>query len=149
MTVPSDMRDLARHLLGCDAIPRETSAPAEAAIFRVYEKLRQSLCILAGVDAFQSLAVRALTLARSDAPALCSLQVAVDGSLQRLGESEAQPDSGIDLGSDAEVILVARLLGLLQILLGENLTLRLLQNSWPAASDDCNRKVGEEREHTG
>jgi hypothetical protein len=128
------MREVARHLLACEAIPGETSKPTAAAAVRVYEKLRQTLCVLAGVDGFHALAFRALTLAKSEAPALWAVQVAVDGSLQGLGQSEAQPNPGLDRAGDAGVILIARLLGLLQIFLGETLTLSLIRNSWPDAA---------------
>jgi hypothetical protein len=37
------------------------------------------------------------------------------------------------------IILIARLLGLLRLFLGEALTLSLLRNAWPgAALDNCN-----------
>jgi hypothetical protein len=41
------------------------------------------------------------------------------------------------------IILIARLLGLLLLLLGEALTLRLLRMTWPgAALDDCSSENG-------
>ena len=46
---------------------------------RVYEKLRRHLSAIAGVAAFQSLAFRALTLAKSEAPCLSAVQVSADG----------------------------------------------------------------------
>jgi hypothetical protein len=55
------------------------------------------------------------------------LEIAADGSLQGLGEPELQ-------GSDGGVILIAQLLGLLQIFLGEAMTLSLVRNVWPDAA---------------
>ena len=87
---PPEMRDLARRLLACEAVAGKTSEPAESALIRVYEKLRQSLGTFAGVDGFQALAFRALTQAKSEAPGLWAVQVAADGSLQGLGELKPQ-----------------------------------------------------------
>jgi len=103
---------------------------------RVYEKLHQSLGEFVGVAGFLSLASRALALAKTEDPSLSAARVAADGSLQGLGEFEPQID--IDKkrateypAGDGEVILIARLLGLLLIFLGEALTLSLLRNAWP------------------
>jgi hypothetical protein len=142
------MRDLAHRLLTYEAIAEKTSEPVGSATLRVYEKLRQSLGTFAGAAGFQSLAFRALTQAKSEAPGLWAVQVAADGSLQGLGEFEPQsgefePQSGEfepQLGSgknqvsEGGVILIARLLGLLLIFLGQTLTLSLLRNSWPCAA---------------
>jgi len=135
------MRDLARCLIAYEAVASKTSEPVESAILRVYGKLRQSLGVFAGVASFQSLAFRALTQAKSEAPGLWAAQVAADGSLQGLGELkpqqadfEPQLGSGKDQASEGAVILIARLLGLLHIFLGEALTFGLLRNAWPGAT---------------
>lgn len=150
MTNPPKTRDLAHCLLAYEAIAGKTSDPMESATLRVYEKLRQHLCAFAGVAGFQSLAFRALTQAKSEAPGLWAVRLAADGSLQGLGESEPiegelEPQSGSDKdrAGDLGVILIARLLGLLLIFLGESLTLRLLRDAWPAAAfDECNSGNG-------
>ena len=87
-----EMRDLAHRLLTYEADAGKSSEPVESPTLRVYEKLRQSLGAFAGVAGFQSLAFRALTLAKSEAPGLWAAQVAADGSLQGLGEFEHQID---------------------------------------------------------
>ena len=140
---PPEMRDLARRLLACEAVAGKTSESAESALLRVYEKLRQSLGAFAGVDGFQSLAFRALTQAKSEAPGLWTVQIAEDGSLQGLGElkpqlAEFEPQLGSDKdqASEGGVILIARLLSLLLMFLGEALTLSLLRNAWPDAAFD-------------
>ena len=102
--------------------------PTESAAFRVYEKLHRHLCALAGVAGFQSLASRALALARAEAPNLSAVQITLDGTLQGLDQLEPPIDS--DKGGDG-VTLIAHLLGLLFIFIGEALTLRLVQDVWP------------------
>jgi hypothetical protein len=138
------MRDLAHRLLTYEVGAGKTSEPMEfATTLRVYEKLRQSLSAFAGVAAFESLAFRALTQAKSEAPSLCATRVAADGSLQGLDELEPQIDFDKNQAGDGGIILIARLLGLLRIFLGEALTLSLLRNVWPGeVFDDRNSAHG-------
>lgn len=148
MKAAPEMRDLAHRLLSYEAGVGKASEPMESPTLRVYEKLRQSLSTFAGVAAFESLAFRALTQAKSEAPDLWPAQIAADGSLQGLGKSEPQIDMDKDLASefpvdDGGIVLIARLLGLLLIFLGEALTLSLLRNAWPGeAFDDRNSMHG-------
>jgi hypothetical protein len=149
MTTPREMRDLARCLLAYEAGASTTSEPVESATLRVYEKLRQSLSAFAGVAAFESLAFRALTQAKSEAPSLWAARVAADGSLQGLSEFEPQNDmdkelSGELYAGDGGIVLIARLLRLLLVFLGEALTLSLLRNAWPDATFD-DRNSGNRR----
>ena len=134
-------RDWARRLLVAEAAAGKTSMSTESTVFRVYEKLRRSLCALAGVAGFRSLASRALTLAKAEAPSLSAMQVTADGTLQELGETESQSDK--HHAGDGEVILIAQILGLLIIFIGETLTLRLVQDAWPEAGlENCNSGDG-------
>jgi len=148
MTTAPTMRDLAHRLLVYEADTGKASESMEFPTLRVYEKLRQSLSAFAGVAAFQSLAFRALTQAKSEAPDLWPVQVAADGSLQGLGEFEPQIDMDKDPTGefpvdDGGIVLIARLLGLLLLFLGEALTLSLLRNAWPGeAFDDRNSMHG-------
>jgi len=139
MTLSRETVDLARSLLAFEAVAGKTSKPTESAVLRVFEKLRRQLCALVGVAGFWSLASRALTLARAEAPSLSAVELAADGSLQGLGEPQ------IDKGNAEEggAILIAQLLGLLLTFIGETLTLRLMQDVWPdAAFDDRNSGMG-------
>jgi hypothetical protein len=131
---------LARQLLAAEAAAGEASMSTESTVFCVYEKLRQSLGALAGVAGFRSLATRALTLAKAEAPNLGALQVMADGSLQGLSEIEPQIDTHHD---GDEVIFVAQLLGLLITFIGESLTLQLVQGAWREAGlENCNSGDG-------
>ena len=148
MTTSPKTRDLALCLLNYEAVSAKSSESLESATLRVYEKLRQSLSGVAGVAAFESLAFRALTQAKSEAPSLWAVKVTEDGSLQGLGEDEPQIDMDKDLADkfpagDGGIVLIARLLGLLLIFLGEASTLSLLRNAWPSeAFDDRNSEHG-------
>jgi hypothetical protein len=139
MTTPSQMRDLAKRLLDYEAFAGNAPEPGESATLRVYERLRQGLGEFAGVAGFQSLASRALVLARTEAPSLCAVRVSADGALQGLGEIEHPFDidkvrAGEFPAGDGGIILIASLLGLLHLFLGDALTLSLLRATWPGAT---------------
>jgi hypothetical protein len=149
MTTPTEMRDLAQRLLAYEANAGHTAEPVETTILRVYEKLRRSLGEFAGNAAFHSLASRALAMASSEIPSLQAAQVSADGALRGLGHglghgmSEFGPQ--IDLeeeraneqpAGDEGITVIARLLDLLLIFLGEPITLRLLRIAWPGETFD-------------
>jgi hypothetical protein len=139
MTTQPKMRDLGQRLLAYEAFAGETSEPADSATVRVYEKLRRGLGEFAGVAGFQSLASRALVLARTEAPSLNAVRVSADGALHGLDKIEHQFDidkirAGEFPAGEGGNILIARLLGLLLLFLGEALTLSLLRVAWPGAA---------------
>ncbi len=126
-------QDLAKRLLAYEAVKGESSEPPGPAFFRVYEKLRRHLCALAGVAGFQSLASRALTLARAEAAGPSAVQITADGYLQG---SELDPQLDGREAGEWEVIFIAQLLGLLVTFIGEALTLQLVLDVWPEAGLD-------------
>ena len=127
---PSVSQDLARRLLVCEALSDTSSPTSQPAAIRVFEKLRRTLSELAGVAGFHSLASRALTLAKSETSDLSAVHVMVDGSLE--GMQQFGPQGNGDHAGD--VILIAQLLGLLNVFVGAALTLSLLQDVWPDAA---------------
>ena len=127
MTNPSaSIRALAQHLLAVEAANQSTSDVHEAV--RVCEKLRISLARFAGPAGYTSLLRRALALARAEVPALQTVKVGADGSLEGLEHLAADASNG---GPDAAVAITTYLLALLVTFIGENLTLRLVRNTWP------------------
>jgi hypothetical protein len=126
MLLPKKTRDLARNLVACEAEATTTALQTEPASVRVYERLRRQLSPKVGVDGFQTIASRALALARSDSPRLRTVQVTANGDLRGLGEVESQVDAGED--GEAGIILIAQLLGLFLTFLGEATTLRLIED---------------------
>jgi hypothetical protein len=144
MTAARGVRDLAQRLLTYELGADNSSERMESPALRVYEKLRQSLGEFVGVAGFQSLASRALTLARLEAPGLGTVRINSDGSLQGMGKIEAPMDSDKDRAGDEGMILIACLLELLRVFLGEALTLCLLRNAWPDEAFD-NRNSAHER----
>ena len=119
------VHDWARRLIAIEADADPLIAQSEAATLRVYENLRRQLCAPVGVDGFQALASRALSMAKPHSPSLSGVQVLADGDLSGLGERGTQMP--IDEDGGVGVILIAQLLGLFLTLLGEAATIRLVE----------------------
>jgi hypothetical protein len=131
MTAAPEMRDLAHRLLTYEADAGNGSEPTGSPTIRVYEKLRHSLVEFVGVSGFQSLATRALTLTGPEAAGLGGVRIAQNGTLQGLREIDNQGEMDMERARDVGILLIARLLGLLCMFLGEALTVSLLRNAWP------------------
>jgi len=127
MLPPPMIRDWASRLIASEVDADPPSAQTELATLRVYEKLRRQLCGPVGVDGFQALASRALSLAKSQSPRLSAVQVTANGGLRGLGEVEFQMETGED--GEVGIILIAQLLGLFLTLLGEAATVRLIEGA--------------------
>ena len=132
-TLPSgEMRGLAERLLAHETAILNCSEHTTPAVIRVTEKLRASLTRLAGTAGFRTLLTRALTLAKmraADTPGISVVQVMPNGSLEGL---DALPDDGET--AEAALLLIAQLLELLVVFIGEHLVLRLLSDVWPGLS---------------
>ena len=110
-----------------DAMIRNASAKLKpTAAFALIEKLGPHFGALMGAAGFHALLSRALLLARAEIAWLGELHVKADGSFEGLNELEAQAKP--EEISDAGIVLLARLLGLLVTLIGDELTLQLLSN---------------------
>ena len=131
-TAPPATRDLARRLIALEVARDESPGAPSGGAIRVCDRLRLSLSRLTGVAGFRSLMSRALALAKAEVPSLATAQVQPDGSLERLDGTGR--DQGASASSEAGVVVVAQLLGLLMIFVGEPLTLRLVRDAWPDAS---------------
>ena len=123
------VKAFARRLVIYEAAADKPAGAHKSTVFRVCEKLRQPLSRLAGLAGFRSLLSRALALANGEAPWTKAIHVKPDGSLEGLEQAQAQLSE--DEIADGEIILVAQLIGLLVTFIGEELTLRLVQESWP------------------
>jgi hypothetical protein len=126
MLPPKKTRELARRLIAREADATATSLQTEPATVRVYERLRRQLGAPVGTEAFQSLASRALALAKSDSPRLDGVQVTANGGIHGLREVEFEKDTDED--GETGIILIAQLIGLFLTFLGEATTLRLIED---------------------
>lgn len=138
MSTPAPaLQHLARKLIAIGPVPVGPSSNGANQAVQAYEKLRVPLTRLAGVAGFTSLQSRALALAKRQAPSLAGLRVGSDGLL-RVEEIPPGVDA-VDMlpeGTNGGTVLVAELLGLLVVLIGEPLMLSLVREAWPDVSLD-------------
>src|ERR1700683_5293548 len=116
-TTPA-LRDFAKHL-----IMREIHQDSEEGIpaaFRACNKLRPHLATMMGDRGFRALLSRALALADAEAPWLRAARLKPDGVLEGLEELQAQVDQAEFL--EGSIVLLAQLLGLLEVFIGPSLT---------------------------
>ena len=126
------LRDFAARLIAYETTNNKSSETKTSAAFLVDEKLRPHLATLMGNIGFCALLSRALVLTNAEGPWLRAVHVKADGSLEGLGELDAQVDPKESF--EGTVVLLAQLLGLLVAFIGENLTLRLVREVWPKLS---------------
>jgi hypothetical protein len=131
-TASPEIQTLARQLLAFEAARDNLPAAREDVAVRVIEELRLRLIRFAGVDGFRSLISRALTLAKTEIPALHMVEVGADGSVEGFDGIEQREGAA----GQIETILVAHLLQLLVTFIGAPLTLSLVRDTWPDASMD-------------
>lgn len=125
--VAPHLRQLAAQLL---ALETDRGAAVDtASVFRVCGRLGVLLTKLAGAAGFRSLLARALSLAQAEEPWLMAVRVDPDGRL--VGAEHSGDNDELLRG---EIALVAQLLGLLHVFIGEALTTQLLKEAWPDAS---------------
>jgi hypothetical protein len=126
------MRHLSQCLIAYETRRNKSSAKKTPAAFHVGDKLRPQLATLMGNVGFHALLSRALAMANAEVAWLRAVHVKADGSLEGLDELEAQvyPEEIFE----GKVVLLAQLLGVLVVLIGENLTLRIVREVWPKLS---------------
>lgn len=119
--VAAATRELAERLVIFEAASKHALEDDADTTCRVCEKLRRSLVTLTGNAGFSSLLSRALILAQREAPALGTVEVKADGSMQGFQGAAAA----------AAHVLVSYLLSLLVTFIGDTLTMRLINDIWP------------------
>ncbi|WP_426011349.1 hypothetical protein [Caulobacter sp. DWR2-3-1b2] len=120
------LRIYAERLIAYEMGQNAYSKSKPTAGFVVIETLNAHFGALMGAAGFRALISRALVLASAEVAWLSDLNVKADCSFEGLNQVEAQANpEEIATGG---LVLLARLLGLLVTLIGENLTLQLLNN---------------------
>ena len=120
------LRIYAERLIAYEMSRNASSKSKTTAAFVVIETLSPHFGALMGAAGFRALISRALALADAEVAWLRELHVREDGSFEGLNELEAQASP--EEISNAGIVLLARLLGLLVTFIGEDLTLQLLSN---------------------
>jgi hypothetical protein len=140
------MRRLAERLIAQEARQDKSAGTQAAVTFPVPEKLRVPLAALVGNTGFSALLARALVLASQEVAWLRAVHIRADGALEVPVGLEAQVGPVKVIAG--RVALLARLLELLEALIGANLTLRLLREVWPKLVLDELTFAGGERDES-
>jgi hypothetical protein len=130
--------ELARRLVALEAACPSEAVAGGGEAARVCEKLRAPLAKFAGVAGYRSLISRALAIAKAKHPTLESARARLDGSLEGL-EEIARTDT------EAGLLVLVHLLGLLVTFIGKPLTLGLVRDAWPDATLDETDSRAEEQ----
>jgi hypothetical protein len=123
------MRHFAKRIIVYEAKADKSTHARTSTSFPVPEKLRPHMEQLMGDGGFRALLSRSLVLASAEVPWLRAVRVNSVGALEGWEELSASPR--LDELLEAQVVLLAQLLGLLAAFIGENLTLGLVQRVWP------------------
>jgi hypothetical protein len=84
---------------------------------------------LMGTAGFRAMLLRALGLAKADAPWLDKAHVSPNGSVEFTDESDLPASE--EAIREGEIVLMAQLLGLMEVFIGEKLTLQIVHDVWP------------------
>ena len=98
----------------------------------VMRRLYQELAKLLGPDGCDALLRRSLVLARRAHPALASVSVSSGGTFVGLDNI---PREGAALQEGA-IAIVSQFIGLLVVLIGEDLAMLLVRDIWPLAAEE-------------
>lgn len=136
--VPLEIQELARRLLRQETGERREPTALATAVERACARLRGRLVPLIGRTGFTALFRRALRLAQGEFPALAALTVE-EGAEPCIGGAREFAAAHADDPGLVEAALVAILThftGLLSTFVGEALTLRVIDEGWPARADE-------------
>jgi hypothetical protein len=122
-------RSLAKDLILHETLENTSSELAAPGAFQVTEGLRRHLSNLMGKGGFRALLVRALALASAEVSWLGAVHVSPDGTLEPSEQQHSQMDAAEFL--EGRIVVLAELLGLLEALIGPDLTARQVAEIWP------------------
>ena len=121
-----ELRIYAERLIAFEMSRNASSGSRSTTAFVVIENLSPHFGALMGAAGFRALLSRALVLSSVEVAWLRDLHVGADGSFEDLNELEARASP--EEISNAGIVLLARLIGLLVNLIGDGLTTQLLSN---------------------
>lgn len=128
-SAPPELRKLSRRLLEHQAANLSHPQALSDTAGSVCQKLQEKLVTLIGTDGCRVLIARAWVLTRREFPDLNSIETKeschLQGSMRGLDPDQAM---------EAQVVMLANLLWLLMIFIGEDLSMHLMYELWPDLS---------------
>jgi hypothetical protein len=141
----ADLRRAIQRELTREAGPDADAKALAAAALRVYQTLAGQLALLIGDGGVRALTARSLHLVQRDFPWAARAQEpdASEGPFAQLGFSLARQEPAV--ATEAAAAALATLGGLLETLIGEALTMRVLRAAWPRAFPDKTKQEARNR----
>lgn len=143
-----ETREVAKLLMACECEglsdqqkKKSSKLPARGDLF---SKVAPHLVPLMGKAGFGALVGRAIALAKAEAPWLGELKIKADGTLEGVAHVRRQLERESFL--EGQVIVLAHLLDLLLVFIGNKLTLQLVRQIWPEASLKDSHLLGGEND---
>jgi hypothetical protein len=128
------IQNLARHLLALEANGTDQTEVGGGGTVSALTKLGLHLTKLVGANGYEALLARSLVLATMEAGWLRTVRVQADGTL--VGFNEAAQQQVTQAGAKGGVALIAQLLDLLRIFIGEAVTMSIVRDIWPEVRRD-------------
>ena len=126
--------DLARRILEHEAGGASDPAASAAAVERACQRLKDHLVVLLGSNGVTALFRRALHLAQRERPLLAGVAVSSEPGVCFTGLAESLATSAADDATSAAATILAHILELLVMLLGEELGMKPVRKLWPEAT---------------
>ena len=132
----TDLRQAIQRALAREAGTGTDAKALAAAALRVYETLAGQLALLIGDGGVRALTARSLHLVQRDFPWLAEAQETdpSEGPFAQLGFSLSRQEPTV--ATEGAAAALATLGGLVETLIGETLTMRVLRAAWPSGFPD-------------
>jgi len=139
-------QELARQLFARDAPAEDAPDAVVAATERVCGRVSARLSRWFGIDGTNALFARALVRAQADHPVLANVLYSRQSAVCLDGLAESARIHGADATADGVAAILTALIELLGRLIGQDLAMRLVEESAPAAAPDDARATVEENQ---
>ena len=137
-------QELARRLLARDAPGEDAPHAVAAATDRVCGRVSENLSRWVGIDGTNALFARALARAQAEHPALANVRYSRQSAVCLEGLAESAHIHGASAAADGVAAILTALIELLGRLIGEDIAMRLVDQSVPAAPPDDAGATGRE-----
>jgi len=127
--VSQQMRLVSECLVANESKGRKRRVKTAPSSFQTPDRLRPQMATLMGTAGFRAMLLRALVLAKADAPWLDKAHVSPNGPVEFTDESDLPASE--EAIREGEIVLMAQLLGLMEVFIGEKLTLQIVHDVWP------------------
>jgi len=138
--------ELARRLLAGVAPAEHAPDAVVAATERVYGRVSANLSRWFGTDGTDALFARALVRAQADHPALANVRYSRQSPLCLQGLPETARTHGAAAADDGVAAILTALIELLSRLIGQDIAMRLVEQSLPADAPTDARATGKENQ---